>query len=298
MALGERAAFDAPRARPTHWRRVTPRWRRVAAAGLALAGALYLVAYLRTPRAPQSAGGEAPAAPPVVASLEDGAGRVTLTADGTLTTPAPLSAAEQSLVRNALLNRQIPAAAALADLRSGAAPLMGGSAERRFVPEGRFVLIHPSATMVTAGRPAFIWSPLAEAIDYQVTIADVESNYREVVSSPPLRETNWTISSELPRGRTYSWQVVARTPTGEVKAPSPGDPEVKFHVLARDKADAIAKLAAERPQHHLLLGLAYAEAGLLDEAEAEFQALAAANPASDVARDLLLGIRKLRSPAR
>jgi hypothetical protein len=102
----------------------------------------------------------------------------------------------------------------------------------------------------------------------------------------------------LARGRIYSWQVVARTPSGEVKAPSTREGEVRFQVISPEVATALAQASSEHKQDHLLLGLLYAAAGLLDEAEAELRALAAADPASSLPNDLLLDLRRARNVQR
>ena len=245
--------------------------------------------------------------PQARATLHDAGGRVMLSRDGRLTTPGPLSAAEAALVSSALSTRQVAVSPQVAALRTAPAPLMGPAAPR-MGPAGRavaanstnetrrrtFSLIRPSGTMVQTDRPTLVWSPLEGASDYEVTIADLQASYREVAASGPVRQTSWTVPAPLPRGRTYSWQVVARTPTGEVKAPAPREGEVRFGVLSRARSDALAKLVAERPQHHLLLGLAYADAGVLDAAESELVQLSAANPASDVAPALLQSLRRQR----
>ena len=58
-----------------------------------------------------------------------------------------------------------------------------------------------------------------------------------------------------------------------------------------------AELAAARRAYgssHLTLGLLYADAGLLREAEQEFRLVQKANPNSDLARNLLRNVQSLR----
>jgi hypothetical protein len=294
MALGEDATFSGRRAGRGDWWRTPSTGTRAAAALLALAAGIYLIVRVASLRGgPPSAPPTAPAASsPIVAAITDGGGRITLAEDGTLTTPTPLSLEYQVRAKLALQTRKVETSPQLADLRGAAAPLMGGGSERTFT------LTAPVATMVATDRPTLSWAPLPDARDYQVTISDIAANYREVASSPALREPTWTVPRPLARGRIYSWQVVARTPSGEVKAPSTREGEVRFQVISPEVATALAQASSEHKQDHLLLGLLYAAAGLLDEAEAELRALAAADPASSLPNDLLLDLRRARNVQR
>jgi hypothetical protein len=230
-----------------------------------------------------------PATSPVVVSLNDGAGRVTLTADGTLTTSRALAGSDAERVKQALLTRRLASSPVLDHVKTGAGTLMGGAGGPRFR------LASPVGTMVEDERPTLAWSRLAGAHGYEVTISDVAANYAHVVTSPRLRETVWTVPTPLTRGRTYSWQVVAFTAEGEVKAPSAEQGEARFAVMSLDAAEAVVKARIAYKDEHLVLGVTYAAAGLLDEAEAELGALAAANPGSSVAADLLRSLREMRT---
>jgi hypothetical protein len=127
---------------------------------------------------------------------------------------------------------------------------------------------------------------------------DAAAGYREVASSPELRGNEWTVNRPLTRGRLYTWQVTARLPGGEVKAPAPQAGEARFRVLQQSKADEIAEAERTQAGRHLALAVIYAQAGLLDEAERELTALAAANPNSDLPRKLLSKVRVQLVPNR
>jgi hypothetical protein len=294
MTLGDGEAFGGRTPIPRQWWRRRSTATQAAAAILALAATIYLIVRVAVPRGALPTPSPAPAlsSSPIVVALNVGGGRIALAEDGTLTAPTPLSGEDESRAKLALQSRKVAVPAQLAALKGSAGPLMGGGSERTFA------LVSPVATMVATDRPTLTWSPLSDALDYEATISDVAANYREVVTSPALREPKWTVPRSLARGRTYSWQVVARTPSGQVKAPSTREPEVRFQVISEDLADALAKAIAEHKQDHLLLALRYAEAGLMDEAEAELRALAAANPASSLPNDLLLEVRKVRNIQR
>ena len=293
MTLGEEATFGGRRTGPQSWWRRPSTASRAGAVLLALAATIYLIVRVATPRGgPPTAPPTASAPSPIVVALNDGGGRITLAEDGTLTTPTPLSREDEARAKLALQTGKVATPPQLAALKVAAGPLMGGGSEPAFA------LAAPVATLVATDRPTLTWAPLPDALDYEATISDVAANYREVVSSPALREPKWTVPRTLARGRMYSWQVVARTPTGEVKAPSTREGEARFQVLSQQTADALANASRQHAQDHLLLGLVYADAGLLDDAEAEFQALATANPDSKLTNDLLLAVRQARNIQR
>jgi hypothetical protein len=80
----------------------------------------------------------------------------------------------------------------------------------------------------------------------------------------------------------------------EITAPRPPAPQAKFRVLDQAKANELARARRTHASSHLTLGLLYADAGLLREAEQEFRLLQRANPNSDLARNLLRQVQSLR----
>jgi hypothetical protein len=280
MELGSaKGAVTAPKA---------PSW---SLAVLAAAAVLVLAAgaAILWRQAPVAVGPDPQAAtppPPVVVALQDGNRRVTLDAEGKVEAVVALSGDMQARVRRALTTSQLDVPRSqLAALRSTAAPLMGPRT-------AGFDVVAPVATHVVSDRPTFVWHPLSEARGYQVTVSDVAENYREVATSPEQHTTVWTVQTPLARGRIYAWQVVARTSAGEMKAPGPEAAEARFRVLAQHDADAVQRATQAYAGSHLLLGLTYAEAGVLDRAETELQALADANPSSKPARELLRAVAR------
>jgi Putative zinc-finger len=280
MALGqERVSAPSRRlaARPTWW--------------LAAAAALILATGVVLWRQVQS-GNVGPGRqtvnrpPPLIVALQDGNGRITIDAQGGVEAGRPLSEEFRARVRRALTQGQIDAPRdRLAALRDPPALLMGDSTPG-------FEVIAPVATMVVSDRPTFEWCPLPAARGYQVTVSDFDDDYRVVATSPEQQTTAWATPMPLARGRIYAWQVVARTPGGETKAPRPEAGEARFKVLTQSEADAVRRAEQVYTGSHLLLALVYAEAGLLDRADAELRALVAANPTSKEARELLLTLSR------
>ena len=80
----------------------------------------------------------------------------------------------------------------------------------------------------------------------------------------------------------------------EVTAPRPPAPQARFRILDQAKADELANARREYASSHLALGLLYAEAGLLKEAEEELRALQTANPDSEIARSLLNQVQAMQ----
>jgi hypothetical protein len=225
-------------------------------------------------------------------SLKDGGGSVTLTADGKLTTNSELDKAKLELVKQALLTRRLARSSTLHEVKTSAGTLMGGATSQRFR------VVSPIGTMVEDDRPTLEWTALEGASGYEATISDVGANYRVAVTSPRVKETTWRVPAPLSRGRTYSWQVVAFTASGQLKAPSSEQAEARFRVISGREADAVAKARVAHKGEHLVLGLTYAAHGLLDEAEREFRALATANPHSSVVEDLSRSLREMRNGQR
>jgi anti-sigma factor RsiW len=221
---------------------------------------------------------EAPA--PILLALKDGPEQITLEEQNNVT---GLESVDHQRVKTALTTGRVQRPGMPRELLGSSAPTMGrpgGSA---------FALLYPVGRIDESDRPTFHWRPLAGSVSYQVTIADPEAGYKEVATSPELRDTKWKVDRRLERGRVYSWQVIARTDGGEEKAP-----EAKFKVLERAKANEVARAKRAYAGRHLVLGLVYAEAGLIDEAEREFMALVRDNPQSPIAKNLLDDLRAKR----
>src|SRR6185369_7579095 len=93
----------------------------------------------------------------------------------------------------------------------------------------------------------------------------------------------------------YSWQVKAVQNGREFIAPRPPAPQATFRVLDESTSNALEQLRGTSRSSHLIMGLADADAGLLDEAEREFRALQNENPGDAIVRGLLEQIRSYRS---
>jgi hypothetical protein len=224
---------------------------------------------------------------PVVAQLNDGAGQLTLDQEGKLAGAGDLPPAYQRLLKEALATRRIEKSSALKGLSRPPSSLMSTDKQRN-----ELSVIEPVGRVLLSDHPTFRWSPMTGATVYVVEVYD--SKFNLVATSPELTSPSWTSSQPLARGQIYSWQVKATNGGQEFTAPRPPAPQARFRVLDQAKANELAKASRAYPSSHLTLGLLYAEAGLLKEAEQELRALQKANPDSEIARNLLSQIQALR----
>ena len=226
-----------------------------------------------------------PSSAHVVADLIDDGRHVTLDSDDKLAGFESASIQRQSEIASVLKSGRVRTPSFLADLKGRSGTLMGsGSA-----PYG---LLNPLATAVESRTPTFHWRRTEGAQSYELTVYDSDS--KKVVASGQLIETSWTTSTPLERGRTYSWQVRANKNGAEVLMPPPAAAEAKFRIIDQSSLQEIQLVRKSQPSSHLMLGIVYAESGLLDESEHEFQILLATNPDSQVARSLLREVKSLR----
>lgn len=246
------------------------------------------------PRTPSNVAAPSTNPPPSASelvALNDGGSHVTIDRRGRLKGLEGAPPDARLAVSRALRSRRIEPASALNGLAEGGGDTLmgsGGTAGASFAPRS------PVGKLVRETRPAFSWSPLAGAKSY--TVAVVDAKFRPVTQSRALNQTSWTTDAPLPRGAVYSWQVTATLEDGtEVTAPAAPAPQARFRVLDADAHDRLTRLEKAAPNSRLARGVAYAQAGLLDEAEAELKELLKENPRSQVARDLL---RSLRQPSR
>ncbi|HKQ08470.1 MAG TPA: hypothetical protein VJ464_25340 [Blastocatellia bacterium] len=228
-----------------------------------------------------------PPASPAVVALNDGTRRVTLDAEGRLAGFDGLAPETAQAVRLALERQRVEAPAGLAAITENAGTLMSGAGDGI-----AFKLISPIGTAVRSARPVFRWQPLAGATSYVVKVFD--AGFNRVAMSEPLATTAWTPSQPLAVGAIYSWQVTAAKDGGETTSPAPPAPQARFKVIEGARLAELRHAEQSYPDSHLLRGVLYARAGLLDDAERELQALLKANPANEAARKLLASVHALR----
>jgi len=231
-----------------------------------------------TPPPPVNPAPPTPETAPALVRLNDGGSSLTLDARGRLAGVDQWPSEYRRMAENALSNQKAPRSPLLAGLSRPGSSLMGADD-----PGRRFEIIEPAGKILLADRPAFKWTQLADAEGYVVEVYDAQFNL--VLSSPLLKGLSWT-APPLARGKVYSWQVKAIRGAQEFIAPRQTAPQAKFRILDKAAAAEIARARRDYASSHLLLGLLYARAGLLTEAEQEFRALQKDNPDSEAPRKL------------
>ncbi len=172
-------------------------------------------------------------------------------------------------------------------LNDKTAKLMSGGTQE--IP---FALSSPVGKIIQSNRPQFRWNKLAGAEGYIVNVYDEDFN--EVAVSPQISDATWQVDKPLARNKIYLWQVTAIKNGEEIKSPVRPAPDAKFKVLDAAKSNEIEQAKRQFGNSHLLLGILYANAGLLSEAENEFQKLLRKNPKSELARKLLRQVQSKR----
>lgn len=218
-----------------------------------------------------------------VAELDDGSHHIALLANGQLTGLPSVNESLLQEVKSALTNKRVRVLAAL--------PKLTG-ARGAFPPHSISPLIQPYQTVVTEDRPLFAWRMPPDSTAYIVSIYD--SNSKLALQSEPLLEPKWTPTTPLMRGETYSWEVSATVRGKAMIAPPAGEPRPAFRVMEAEKLSQLKMAEREAAGCHVVLGVLYANEGLLDEAEAEFTAIINANPTSQIAKELFDGVHQLR----
>jgi hypothetical protein len=220
----------------------------------------------------------------VVTAIKDAGGQIEMLRDGQI---RGLDSGQfEQKVRAALTDGAVTVSPDARELRSSSGTLMGSST----AAEG-FRLIGPMGRVVEMDSPPFRWQPLNGAASYKVGVYN--ESFQLVAESPELKATAWTPNVSLPRGRVYQWQVTATVDGKEVVSPKRPAPDAKFKVVDAVHANEIQQARRTAGNSHLLMGIVYANAGMVAEAQREFQALLQKNPNSEIAKKL---IAKVRTP--
>ncbi|MDQ6808942.1 MAG: hypothetical protein M3Z64_05880 [Verrucomicrobiota bacterium] len=204
--------------------------------------------------------------------------------------PAPLRGA----VRAAVVDGRLHLPEEIAALAGHRGTLAGGTAAP---PAGAFRVLAPLTTALRDGKALFRWTPYAEATAYRLHVVSLNTGQLIVSEVLPADRPTWSPTTPLRDGETYEWEIEALK--GEqvlAKAPEPPQPEARFAVISNAKRAELEQIRTRSRGSHLALGVANAEAGLFDDAAAEFHALAQENPKSTVPNQLLGEIQRRRLP--
>jgi hypothetical protein len=223
----------------------------------------------------------------IVAVLKDAGGEVTIDKNGRVTGLDHVPENRRQYVVRASLSERIEPADVLRRLSGEQSGLRGDENGPQ-----KFRLLSPVRSVVVEDRPIFRWESLAAVSSYRVYVLDENGNQVGQSEELPPTQTQWKASEPLRRGQIFSWVVSALVHGKKIVSPSASAPEMKFAVLSTADFKELTRL--KKSNSHLALGVFYARAGLLDEAEREFQSLVELNPQAELPRKLLQSVRAMR----
>lgn len=227
------------------------------------------------------------ALPPAI-KLHDGETVLSINEAGNVVGLRDIAPANAEVVKEVLLSKNIAKPADLASVISEGGTLRGSPAG-----EQSFKLLSPAQTVIANVRPILKWEAMPGATNYRVYVGDASSHEVARSGELPSSTTAWTPQVSLPRGKVYSWSVIATVNGNEVAAPAASAPEMKFKVLSNESFHELMNIQSGT-RSHLVLGIFYARAGMLDEAERELRLLVELNPSSPLALKLLRSVQSWR----
>jgi hypothetical protein len=158
-------------------------------------------------------------------------------------------------------------------------------------PIQSFTIVRPFTTVINNDRPAFSWTALSGATSYTVSVYDDDLHL--VRTSEPLEDTQWSMPDRLEAGIVYTWTVTALKDGQEIIAPA-SPARAEFKLLGKPELRKLNRMVS-RTTSHAARGVLYAKAGLLDEAEKEFQTHLRLRPADERGKGLLRIVKSWRS---
>jgi anti-sigma factor RsiW len=159
-----------------------------------------------------------------------------------------------------------------------------------------FHVISPNRTLISSVRPVFKWTKAPGASAYIVHVIVDNPSQEEIATSPaipaPMTDTNaceWSIpqSVSLSSGMRYRWYVTAVQKAEEIDAPGMEEPQAKFAVLSQGELDQLTTSKSEIGRDRLIAGLLDLKAGVLDDAQADFESLLAEPGQTSAGKDFL-----------
>lgn len=160
----------------------------------------------------------------------------------------------------------------------------------------KIVQISPFSTMVLNGQPNLQWQAIAGATSYQVSIYSEDDNHELVESSGSLNVTEWQPTRILLPNKRYFWELEVTINSELFNFPLQNQPRARFQVLDQDQVEQLEgelkNIEATNPGSNLLIGMVYADFGLLDQATTIFQQLKQDNPNSKLVDRLLNSVKR------
>lgn len=153
-----------------------------------------------------------------------------------------------------------------------------------------FTATSPVSTAVLTDRPSFSWTESKDAGAYQVVIVD--GSGADVAQSPTVSSTSWRADKPLPRGVLLKWQVKAVQNGSAVETAPEGG--ARFRIVDADRAAQIIDAQKTFSDQPMALGILYAQAGMLDDAERALQKARKEDPRNELVPKLLADVKTVR----
>jgi hypothetical protein len=157
-----------------------------------------------------------------------------------------------------------------------------------------FQVLTPVRTLVQSVRPKFKWTTAAGATNYTVHVIADDRTQEEIATSPTVSpstpgapDCEWTLSTSLMPGNHYRWYVSASTQDQEIDAPGIEQAQAKFAVLTEAELKQLEILKQKDQGDRVIDGLLDLNAGLLDDAQNDFESLLADPGQTSGAKDFL-----------
>jgi hypothetical protein len=260
-------------------------WRTVFALAAVAACAVVIGVTLRSrPTAPV-----AKMQPVSVEVFADGNRKITVVAQRAVRGLDGLPDSLRGAVESALTAKRIETKAGTAALDGKRDILLGAP-----TPGSGVELLDPIGIMVESQNVLFRWKAMPGA-HYRVSV--YTSDFQPAAVSGWLRQSEWR-SPALARGGRYSWQLTVRSAGREFTAPAPPEPEARFQILDAASEDDLARARGTSEGSHIVMGVAYARAGLVREAARELRMAADQNPDSSTIAALLASLNSNQRPPK
>lgn len=244
------------------------------------AASLIIMAFvsLRRTSPPQFAAHETGGTPTSECQLLDNTRKIRFDWAGIINLASTLPQADLNAVNRiciaALRNEPLPASPALLSLKS-ATTVWRGQPSGTSVP---LKIIRPTRTLIKPGRANFQWRTATGVQSYTVHVVEDETQ-EEVVTSPPISPSSnasvceWSEGGSLSPGKRYRWYVATEVNDQEIDVPQAQEPPARFSVLSEQELAHVNEANQANQGDQLIDGLLDLQVGLLDDAQADFQAL-------------------------
>lgn len=237
-----------------------------------------------------------PFSPPILVTLKDTAGEITLSAGGRLTMPSDITLPPEWMERvkevltKGAASQPEKVLLALAETKKGTI-LRGTEILRQQVAEFP-MLISPVATAVKSTRPLFRWMPVKGAQSYRLIVTNKDQT--EIIwQGETKNQTQIELPVELKRDEIYSWQVEAKV-GDEVRLSQ----WAKFWVLDEGTFAQVGQLERKFGKSAIVMATVYQSYGLYDDAWTQLERVRSLNPNNPSVESLRESFLKQRIEVR